>query len=140
LKVIIKEVYRSLSKKDKICHEAFIFGELDNGIKLKIFDPDCIVPKRCKNQIIDCLLSATKSNTSSGISMKGKYLGKYIMPSEWLEIYNSLDEANLNSFHGIETQEGIFFIRPDDVKEKVGEIINFNISRFSIFAWCSIKK
>lgn len=58
---------------------------------------------------------------------------------EWLELYNNLNESHLKGLHGIETQDGILFIGPDDLDCNVGDNIKFNVIRFNIFAWCPLE-
>ncbi|MFW9873975.1 MAG: hypothetical protein ACFFG0_12785 [Candidatus Thorarchaeota archaeon] len=61
------------------------------------------------------------------------------MSKEWLELYKHLKESHLEGLHGIETQDGILLTGPDDFNCNIGDIVKFNASRFSIFAWYPIE-
>lgn len=135
MQILVKKVYKSISKTSKICHEAFVIGELESGLEIKFFDADCIIPKKSIGKKIECLVSIRPLKEGKGISMKGKYIGEYVMPVEWLELYNNLKKSHLKGLHGIETQDGIFFIGLDDADCNIGDTFKFNVTRFSIFAW-----
>lgn len=140
MKVFIKKVNKNFGKSGKICHEAWVYGELESKNQIELFDADCIIPKSCIGKIVDCLISMMISKGKNGISIKGKYIGNYIMPRKWLELYKDLHEYLLETLKGIETENGIFFTGPDDINCKIGEIIDLNVIRFDVFAWRPIEE
>ncbi|MHA2010031.1 MAG: hypothetical protein ACXACY_29480 [Candidatus Hodarchaeales archaeon] len=139
MKVFLKNVVKNYGKSKEICHEAWVDGKLESGLEIEFFDADCIIPKSCIGQEIECLVDMRISKKAQGISIEGKYIGEYVMPVEWSELYSNLKESHLEGLHGIETQDGIFFIGPDDTDCNIGDIRKFNAIRFSIFAWHPIE-
>lgn len=146
MKVLIHKVHQNY--KDEICYEAWIQAQLKNNREIKIFDPDCLIPKESENKIIECLISLMIWEEAPYFTeLQGKYLGrhrissnerdKYIIPAYYKDL-NIDKKQYLERLYAFETEEGLFFVEKDRLKGKEGEEINIKAFRFDIFAWYQI--
>jgi hypothetical protein len=147
LKIFINKVHQNY--KDEICHEAWIQAQLSNNQEIKIFDPDCLIPKDIENKIIECLISLMIWEEAPYFTeLVGKYLGKYRISSKERERYIipsylkdlNIDKSNyLEGLYAFETEEGLFFVEKDRLQGKEGEELKIKVFRFDIFAWFLIE-
>lgn len=146
MKVLINKVHQNY--QDEICYEAWIQAQLKNNREIKIFDPDCLIPKESENKIIECLiLLMIWEEAPYFIELQGKYLGryrissmereKYIIPSYYKDL--NIDKKHyLEGLYAFETEEGLFFVEKDRLQGKEGEEIKIKVFRFDVFAWYQI--
>ena len=144
MKILINKVHQNY--KDDNCHEAWIQAQLTRNREIKIFDPDCLIPKDCENKIIECLISLMIWEEAPYFTeLNGKYLGKYRISSIEREKYIiptylkdlNIDKRNfLEGLYAFQTEEGLFFVEKDRLHGKEGEEIKIKVFRFDVFAWC----
>ena len=146
MRVIIEKVYQNY--ENERCQNSWIVGILNNNLKIKIYDPECLIPKNYENKKSECLISLMiwdKGPLFTEIS--GKYIGKYEIPLNEIERYiipsylggmNIKVEEYLEDLYAFQTENGIFFVRKDIYIDKWEEEIKINVFRFDLLAWFPI--
>jgi hypothetical protein len=135
---ISKNYGRSINGKRGICHESWIYGELENGMKIKIFDMNCEFPEEYAKKTVELLISAmitTEFETS--VKIEGEPIYHYEISSRWLNIEPILKEIE---YTALKTSNGIFLIGPKDknlLKLQNTKNISLFVVRFDIIAWYS---
>ena len=89
MKAFIKNDVKNYGKSKEIRYDAWGEGKLNFGLVIEFFDADCLIPKNVVRKKIKCL--------------------------EWLELYINLKESYLKGLDGINTQDRVLLIGPDDL-------------------------
>ncbi|MFX1410793.1 MAG: hypothetical protein ACFFA6_10590 [Promethearchaeota archaeon] len=147
MKVLIEKVHQKY--EDGNCYESWIQAQLASNHKIKIFDPDCLIPKDYESKIIECMiLLMIWEEAPYFTELHGIYLGKYKISSIEREKYKvpnylndlSIDKKNyFENLYAFQTKDGVFFVEKDRLKGKEGEEIEIKVFRFDIFAWLPIQ-
>jgi hypothetical protein len=144
LRVFIEKIYQNY-KNDR-CQNSWIQGKLNSNLKIRIYDPECLIPKDCENKRIEALISLMiwEKKFFYFTELNGKYIGKYkislteikkyIIPS-YLEEMNIDREEYLEDLYAVQTEDGIFFVRKDIYIDKWEQEIHINVFRFDLLAW-----
>ena len=147
LKVFIEKVYQNY--KNNRCQNSWISGILNSHLKIRIYDPECLIPKEYENKKVEALISLMIWNRGPYFTeLSGKYIGryeiplteikKYIIPS-YLEGMDIDGQEYLEDLYAFQTEDGIFFVRKDIYIDKWEQEIKINVFKFDILAWYPIE-
>lgn len=131
-------------------YDFWINGKTESGLKVVLY-VDGFDLREYEGKVVDCLILAFMAQDINSIDenethdlhhpiIKGKYLGSYKIPDEWLKCEKDL---LLEAYYGIQTQEGIYLIELIDIEGlsiKKGEDIIFTVGRLDLLAWLPIEE
>ncbi len=140
MKLILKKIKYVGDKNGKLPYEHVYIGEFETGKKIQIEDYSCQISKDYINRKIECLLYPylgknpyERAKSYYEYEIKGEFLGEYSFFEDWSE-----STRDLNDLHGVKTEEGVFCIDSNYMKDfsiKKGDLVIFFTDRISLFAW-----
>lgn len=140
MKILIKDVKIGAKYEDKI-YDYFIFGQLKNGLEIKIFDLNAYDLRKFKNHIVECLIQAfiikNVNSITDGIHtrIKGKFLEYYIPSNDWIKNNNKINNKN---WFGVQINGDVLLVNPNEFKDillEKDEELSFDVVRFDLLAW-----
>ena len=128
-----------------IKRDYLIIGQLDNGMIVELFDPNCFAREFKINMTINCLILAFNTKNMNSVDFSkdhdrakpiftGRYMKEYRIPEEWW-VYDESLKSEI--YPTVQTVNGIllldFFKEPTGLKD--GDIITFSEGRLDLLAW-----
>ncbi len=140
MKILIKDVKIGAKYEDKI-YDYVIFGQLKNGLEIKIFDLSGYDLRKFKNQMVECLIQAfilkNINSLPDGIHtrIKGKLIEYHIPSNHW-----SRDNFKLKNedWFGVQINGDVLLVNPNEFKDilsEKNEEVSFDVVRFDLLAW-----
>jgi hypothetical protein len=133
---VSKNYGRSINGRKGICHESWIYGELENGTKIKIFDMNCKIPEEYAKKSVELLILASiTTEFSTSIEMSGNIIKKYNVPKKWLKNSPEIEDIQIGA---IETSNGLFLIDSTDRELQNLDLkkrVNLNVVKFTLISW-----
>ncbi|MEJ2250813.1 MAG: hypothetical protein P8Y97_14320 [Candidatus Lokiarchaeota archaeon] len=139
--VTIKQIFEGSSDSfANVVYDYYIKAILESGKEIEIFDLNCFNLQDYIGKKVDCLLYPWLGKKISNFIIKGKFIGKVSLSSDWLEYNNKY--LDLNGYYGIKTLDGIYVI--DEIYTKKFELVSgievkFFTNRIDLLAWKPLK-
>ena len=110
----------------------WIVAELDNGMIVELFDPECFARNFEINKIIDCLILAFYVQDINAVNFEyghdkehpiltGRYIGEYTLPNNWVERIKKLKPKTYSEVQ-VSTSDGQILANYDKHKKVKEEL------------------